>query len=71
MVPPMFNGRDAMINKTKQNWTPGSTVKVGFLSLRVIAARAVKDWLPDIYTMESLDGSKRYEFIPHNGLVRI
>ena len=60
-----------MITKTKQDWTIGSTVKVGFLSLRVTAVRAVKDWLPDIYTLTSLDGSKTYEFIPHNGLTRI
>ena len=52
-------------------WTAGSVVRVGFLSLRVVSARAEKDYLPDIYTLESLDGSKRYEFIPHNGLRRI
>lgn len=60
-----------MITRTKQNWTPGQVVKVGFLSLRVVSARAVKDFLPDIYTLSSLDGSKVYEFIPHNGLNRI
>lgn len=60
-----------MITRTKQNWTPGQVVKVGFLSLRVVSARAVKDYLPDIYTLSSLDGSKTYEFIPHNGLTRI
>lgn len=60
-----------MIRNTKQDWTPGALVKVGFLTLRVVSARAEKDYLPDIYTLESLDGSKRYEFIPHNGLTRI
>lgn len=60
-----------MITKTKQDWTIGSVVKVGFLSLRVISMRAEYDYLPDIYTLESLDGSKHYEFIPHNGLRRI
>jgi hypothetical protein len=60
-----------MIRNTKQNWQAGSIVNVGFLKLRVISARAVKDGMPDIYTLESLDGSKRYEFIPHNGLTRI
>ncbi len=59
------------ITKTKQDWTPGSTVKVGFLTLRVLDVKAVYDGLPDIYTLESLDGQKRYEFIPHNGLTRI
>ena len=60
-----------MIKNSKQNWTAGSIVKVGFLQLRVLGARAVEDYLPDIYTLESLDGSKLYEFIPHNGLVRL
>lgn len=52
-------------------WEPGQEVKVGFLRLRVLSVRAEKDYLPDIYTLESLDGTKRYEFIPHNGLHRI
>ena len=59
------------ITNTRQNWAPGATVKVGFLKLRVLSVEAVIDGLPDIYTLESLDGSKRYEFIPHNGLNRI
>jgi hypothetical protein len=60
-----------MVNRTRQNWSVGSVVKVGFMSLRILGVRAVKDGLPDIYTLESLDGAKRYEFIPHNGLVRL
>lgn len=60
-----------MINRSKQTWQPGHTVKVGFLLLRVVSARAEFDGMPDIYTLESLDGLKRYEFIPHNGLTRI
>lgn len=60
-----------MITRSKQNWAVGQIVKVGFLNLRVLAAEAIKDYLPDIYTLESLDGSKRYEFIPHNGLRRL
>ena len=60
-----------MINRTKQDWQPGNEVKVGFLRLRVIGWRAEYDYMPDIYTLESLDGSKRYEFIPHHGLKRI
>ena len=59
------------ITKTRQDWTPGNTVKVGFLTLRVLDVKAVYDGLPDIYTLESLDGQKRYESIPHNGLTRI
>lgn len=46
-------------------------MKVGFMTLKVVGIRAVKDYLPDIYELESLDGSKRYEFIPHNGLQRV
>ncbi len=60
-----------MITRSKQNWENGQTVKVGFLTLRVVSAQAIKDGLPDIYTLESLDKAKQYEFIPHNGLRRI
>lgn len=60
-----------MIRKTKQNWAVGNTVKVGFMALRVLGVRAEYDGLPDIYTLESLDGKKRYEFIPHNGLTLV
>jgi hypothetical protein len=60
-----------MIVNSRQRWTVGATVKVGFLTLRVIGARAEYDGMPDIYTLESLDGTRRYEFIPHNGLNRI
>ncbi len=60
-----------MIRRSTQDWSIGKVVKVGFLALRVVGIRAVKDGLPDIYDMESLDGGKRYEFIPHNGLVAV
>lgn len=60
-----------MVRSTKQNWSVGQTVKVGFLTLRVLSVEAIKDSLPDIYTLESLDRAKRYEFIPHNGLRRL
>lgn len=60
-----------MITHTKQNWQPGTLVKVGFLTLRVVSIRAVRDGLPDLYTLESADGGKRYEFVPHNGLSRV
>lgn len=56
---------------TGNDWTIGNVVKVGFLTLRVLSVRAEKDGLPDIYTLSSLDGTKAYEFIPHNGLNRI
>lgn len=60
-----------MITKTKQDWSVGCKVKVGFLTLIVQSVKSIKDSLPDIYTLTSLDGSKVYEFIPHNGLTRI
>lgn len=58
------------VNKN-QDWSIGNTVKVGFLTLKVLGVRAEVDGLPDIYTLTSLDGTKVYEFIPHNGLTRI
>lgn len=59
-----------MIRKTKQNWTVGSTVKVGFMVLTVTGIRAERDGMPDIYDMVSANG-KKYEFIPHNGLFAV
>lgn len=60
-----------MIVNTKQSWQPGQTVKVGFLSLRVVEAKPTPgDWAPDAYILESSKGV-RYEFVPHRGLSRI
>lgn len=59
-----------MIKRTKQNWTIGEWVKVGFMTLKITGARAVKDGMPDIYELENSNG-KKYEFIPHNGLYAI
>jgi hypothetical protein len=59
------------IRRTTQDWSNGSIVRVGFMELRVLGVEAVNDGLPDIYTLESLDGARTYEFIPHNGLNRI
>lgn len=59
-----------MITRTRQDWTPGTTVKVGFLSLRVIECRPTPgDWAPDAYVLESASG-QRYEFVPHRGLTK-
>lgn len=59
-------------NRSKnKSWEIGSVVKVGFMTLKVLSVEAVKDYLPDIYQLESLDGSKKYEFIPHHGLSRV
>lgn len=59
------------VTKTGNQWTVGNTVKVGFLRLVVLGVDAVTDGMPDIYTLASPDGSRRYEFIPHHGLTRI
>jgi hypothetical protein len=60
-----------MITNTKQNWQVGEKVRIGFLNLTVYGFKAIKDGLPDIYTLVSLDGEKVYEFIPYRGLKRI
>lgn len=61
-----------MIKNTRQNWQIGSTVKVGFLTLRVIGAKETPgDYRPDIYLLENLKGTARYEFTPHCGLQKI
>jgi len=60
-------GRTAAENQ----WVIGNVVKVGFCQLRVLGVHAVKDGLPDIYTLESLDGARLYQFTPHHGLVRL
>ena len=58
-----------MIKNSKQNWTTGSTVKVGFLTLIVKAAIATPgDHLPDVYFLSNVAGTKFYEFTPHVGL---
>ena len=59
------------ITNTRQNWKIGSRVNVGFMrNLKVIRVDAIYDSLPDIYTLESANGT-RYEFTPHNGIERI
>ena len=66
------NEGTTMITNSTQNWTPGATVKVGFLTLRVVRAIATPgDFKPDEYILESLKGDKLYSFVPHNGLERI
>lgn len=61
-----------MITNTRQSWTPGSTVRVGFLRLRVICCIATPgNYKPDDYALESLDGRAFYRFTPHHGVVRV
>jgi hypothetical protein len=58
-----------MVRNSKQNWTVGSTVKVGFLQLKIVAAIPTpSDSLPDVYFLTNLVGDKLYQFIPHQGL---
>lgn len=60
-----------MITKSAQDWSVGAMVKVGFLSLRVVAAEATPgDYRPDRYILESAKGV-RYSFTPHYGLERL
>lgn len=58
------------LSKNK-DWSPGSIVKVGFLSLRVVSLSHNENGGPDIYDLESLDGARTYGFTPHNGLYRV
>jgi hypothetical protein len=61
-----------VINRTKQDWTIGQAVKVGFLTLIVKAAVATPgDYLPDAYILTNVTGTKLYKFVPHNGLQSI
>jgi|GEM_PF-2598171 hypothetical protein len=59
-------------HRTSQSWAVGETVKVGFLTLRVLAKVATPgNYLPDQYALTNKDGSRFYRFIPHNGLTRV
>lgn len=59
-----------MITRSKQTWEIGSTVKVGFMTLQVVAKVATPgDWLPDAYALTNGKGAF-YRFVPHNGLSR-
>jgi len=59
------------IKNSKQNWSVGQTVKVGFLSLLVVAIEPTPgDYLPDAYLLRSAKGVA-YRFVPHHGLEKI
>lgn len=59
-----------MVKNSKQSWVVGQAVRVGFLSLTVIASlEATGDGLPGAYILTS--GTKLYSFVPHNGLNKI
>jgi hypothetical protein len=60
------------IQRSKQDWSPGSVVKVGFMTLTVMAIIPTPgDWLPDKYQLLDTRNGRWYEFTPHNGLERI
>lgn len=61
-----------MITKSTQTWEVGETVKVGFLSLRITAKEPTPgDFMPDAYLLTDKTGTKKYRFVPHNGLERV
>ena len=60
-----------MIKNSKQVWQVGESVKVGFMSLRVLARIPTPgDYMPDAYALTNHDGSRFYRFVPHNGCTR-
>lgn len=61
-----------MINNTKQNWTIGKQVKVGFMTLTVRQAIATPgDYAPDAYILSNASNTQLYKFVPHNGCSKI
>lgn len=59
-----------MIKNTKQNWSVGNVVKVGFLRLSVVAVILTPgDYKPDVYILTNQ--TQLYRFVPHNGLEKI
>lgn len=61
-----------MITNSRQVWEVGETVKVGFLSLIVIAKEPTPgDYMPDAYLLCNQAGTRQYRFVPHNGLERL
>ena len=60
-----------MVTNSKQSWEVGQSVKVGFLTLVVVARIATPgDFLPDAYALTNAKGDRFYRFVPHNGLTR-
>jgi hypothetical protein len=59
-----------MVKNSKQSWVVGQAVRVGFLSLTVVATlQATGDGLPGAYILTN--GTQLYSFVPHNGLNKI
>ena len=54
--------------RIKQDWTEGSTVKVGFMTMTVVRKVATPgDFRPDVFHLIATNG-KQYTFQPHYGL---
>ncbi len=58
-------GHQAARKPAQQTWAVGEQVKVGFLSLRIVA-KTGRGW-----KLTNKDASKHYEFEPHLGLFAI
>ena len=57
------------IKNSKQDWTPGALVKIGFMALEVVECIPTPgDFLPDDYRLWNPKNGKQYTFTPHNGL---
>lgn len=57
--------------KAKQIWEIGNIVKVGFLMLKVTGKKQIPGIDQQGYLLESIDGSKKYDYAPFNGLCRL
>ncbi|KAK6697379.1 hypothetical protein SNK04_014131 [Fusarium graminearum] len=64
----MVNGVHQVIRNSKQSWEVGESVKVGFLTLIVVASSHPGDFLPDAYVLTNKGATKFYRFVPHHGL---
>lgn len=59
-----------MVKTSRQDWSQGQTVKIGFLSLVVLAVVPTPgDGRPDAYVLAR--GEQCYKFVPHFGIERI
>ncbi len=63
-----YRFRHTMALNNNPSWKVRKVVKVGFLKLRVLEVRVIKDGLPDTYILENLERTERYEFTPLNRL---
>jgi hypothetical protein len=58
-----------MITRSRQDWTAGATVKVGFLTLEVVEGIPTPgDFRPDAYRLWNPKTGAKYTFTPHHGL---